>query len=229
MRPMRRLCVMACAMGLFVGSISVHGQNRPAPPAATAPGGAAAVAKAPDPSKPQKLVVTSGKARYRVREQLVGINFPNDAVGQTDAVTGTLVVNPDGTLDVAHSKITVDLRTLTSDQQMRDGYVQTRTLETAKFPMMEFVPKRVVGLTGALPATGQAGFQLVGDLTLRGVTSEATWNVIVTFANDGVAGRATTSQTFDGLKLTKPSLARLMSVDDKIELEIDFRTARSAL
>ena len=35
---------------------------------------------------------------------------------------------------------------------MRDGYVQRRTLETEKFPMIEFVPKRAVGLPVPLPA-----------------------------------------------------------------------------
>ena len=164
-----------------------------------------------------------------MREQLAGISFPSDAVGTTESVTGVIVVNPDGTLDASVSKITVDLKTLSSDQQMRDGYIQNRTLETAKYPTLEFVPKRVVGLpTGPLPTTGQAGFQLVGDLTLHGVTAEATWNVVATFANDAVAGRGTTTLTFEQFKLTKPTLARLLSVDDKIELEIEFRCTRSA-
>ena len=154
---------------------------------------------APDPTKPAKLTLTTGsKARYRVREQLAGISFPSDAVGTTETVTGTIVVNPDGSIDAAQSKITVDLKTLSSDQQMRDGYIQNRTLETAKYPTLEFVPKRIVGLPpGPLPATGQAGFQLVGDMTLHGVTSEATWNVVATFSNDAVAGRGTTTLTFE--------------------------------
>ena len=43
----------------------------------------------PDPTKPHKLEITQGtRARYRVTEQLAGINFPNDAVGSTEAVTG---------------------------------------------------------------------------------------------------------------------------------------------
>ena len=198
------------------------------PPAGRAGGGRAS-APAPDPTKPAKLTLTTGsKARYKVREQLAGINFPSDAVGTTESVTGVIVVNPDGSLDAA-SKITVDLKTLASDQQMRDGYIQSRTLETAKFPTLEFVPKRIVGLpAGPLPATGQAGFQLIGDVTLHGVTAEVTWNVVSTFANDGVAGRATTTLTFDTFKLTKPTLARLMSVEDKIELEIEFRCLRAA-
>ena len=66
-------------------------------------------------------------------------------------------------------------------------------------------------------------------MTLHGVTKEVTWNVVATFGNDRVAGRATTTLEFATFNLTKPSLARLMSVDDKIELEIEFRAKRSAM
>jgi polyisoprenoid-binding protein YceI len=186
----------------------------------------------PDPARPHKLDVVEGTiARYRVREQLAGISFPSDAVGTTQAVTGSVVVNPDGSIDVKQSKLVVDLRTLKSDQQLRDGYIQQRTLETEKFPTIEFLPKRADGLPKPLPAgmQAQAGFRLVGDMTLHGVTKEVTWQVVATFGNDLVGGRATTSLTFADFKLTKPSLARLLSVDDKIELEIEFRCKRSVL
>ncbi|MEO8076106.1 MAG: YceI family protein, partial [Acidobacteriota bacterium] len=204
------------------------GQTPPAGPA----GGGRANVPAPDPTKPAKLEIADGtKARYKVREQLAGINFPSDAVGTTESVTGTIVINPDGSIDAAKSKLTVDLRTLKSDQQMRDGFVQGRTLETDKFPLIEFVPRRAVGLPVPLPAgmQAQAGFQLIGDMTLHGVTKETTWNVVATFGNDQVAGRATTTVLFPTFNMTKPSLARLMSVDDKIELEIEFRCKRTAL
>jgi polyisoprenoid-binding protein YceI len=176
-----------------------------------------------------KLEIVNATARYRVQEQLAGINFPSDAVGTTQAVTGTFVLGPGGSVDAAQSKLTVDLRTLKSDQERRDGYLQRATLETDKFPFVEFVPRRIVGLPASLPASNQAGFQLVGDMTLHGVTNEVTWNVVATFADDAVAGRAVTTLTFAPFNLTKPALARLLSVEDKIQLEIEFRTRRTVL
>jgi polyisoprenoid-binding protein YceI len=194
--------------------------------------GRAGAAPTPDPTRPAKLDLVEGTtARYKVREQLAGINFPSDAVGTTRSVTGTVVVMPDGSIDVSKSAITVDLKTLTSDQQMRDGFIQGRTLETEKFPTLQLVVKRAVGLPKPLPAAmqAQAGFQLVTDMTLHGVTKEVTWNVVATFGPDLVGGRATTSFEFAMFNLTKPSLARLLSVDDKIELEIEFRCKRGVL
>ena len=43
------------------------------------------------------------------------------------------------------------------------------------------------------------------------------------------AGRATTTVDFATFNMTKPSLARLLSVDDKIELEVEFRFKRSVV
>ena len=171
------------------------------------------------------------KVSYRVKEQLAGLNFPDDAVGATESVTGTIVVLPDGSIDSANSKLTIDLSTLKSDQDMRDGYVKNRTLETDKFPTAEFVPRKLEGAPSPLPApdrpTAQSGFQLMGDLTVHGVTKPVTLNGYATFSRDLIAGRANTSLTFATFGLTKPSLARLLSVDDNIQLEIEFRLKRN--
>jgi polyisoprenoid-binding protein YceI len=215
----QRTAIVVVALTAGLGLADLLAQGRPNVPP-------------PDPTKPHKLEITTGTtARYKVREQLAGINFPSDAVGTTQAVTGAIVVKPDGSIDSAQSKLIVDLKSLTSDQQMRDGYIQNRTLETAKFPTMEFVPKRAVGLPSPLPAgmQAQAGFQLIGDVTLHGVTKEVTWNVVATFGNELVGGRATTAIDYAMFNLTKPSLARLVSVDDKIELEIEFRCKRTVV
>ncbi len=223
------LAGLVCIAGLGLQAQPPQGSGAPA---AGRQGGGRPNVPPPDPTKPAKLEITDGTtARYKVREQLAGISFPSDAVGTTSGVTGTVVVNPDGTIDASRSKLTVDLTSLKSDQQMRDGYVQSRTLETEKYPTLEFVPKRPVGLPVPFPSGmgAQAGFQLIGDMTLHGVTSETTWNVVATFANDMVAGRATTTLQFATFKMPKPSLARLLSVDDKIELEIEFKAKRSAL
>jgi polyisoprenoid-binding protein YceI len=170
-------------------------------------------------------LVEGSRARYRVREQLAGISFPSDAVGVAEGVTGTLVLRPDGSIDSARSKLTLDLRRFRSDQDMRDGYIQKRTLETDRFPLAEFVPRRASGLVLPFPTapTAQAGFELTGDMMLHGVTRELTWRVVATFPEGRVTGIASTSFPFSAFDLTKPSLARLISVDDTINLEVEFR------
>jgi len=213
------LTVMGVAAVLLIsGTTTVLAQQGPAMTAAAPAGPPTAV----------KLDVADGStASYRVQEQLAGINFPSEAVGTSNALTGTIFLKADGSVDSSKSKLSFDLRTLKSDQEMRDGYIQKRTLETDKFPTADFVPTKIQGIPTPLPLMGQAGFQLTGDMTMHGVTKEMTWNGIVTFGKDGsAAGRATTDFVFSTFNYTKPTLARLLSVDDKIQLELAFKMKR---
>jgi polyisoprenoid-binding protein YceI len=203
--------------------------------AGTPPGGATPAAPPPlptfDTSRPARLEMAKATARYRVSEQLVGLNVLSDAVGTTDTVTGTLVINPDGTI-TKDSKITVDLRTFTSDQEPRDNFIRTRTLEVDKFPLLEFVPTRTKGLTLPLPSPPRIqaiGFQLIGNVTLHGVTKEVAFDIVATLRGGTVAGLARGSILFADFKITKPSVPVLLTVDDKIQLEVEFRANRSAL
>ena len=206
-----------------------------APSAQRAGGGAPAPAPAQAaPATPVRFDIAAGStAQYRVKEEFVGVGFPNDAVGTTPDITGALVFKADGTIDAAQSKITVDLRTLKSDSDRRDNFIRSeRVLNTAKSPTAEFVPKRATGLPWPLGAGTQpqfAGFQLIGDMTIAGTTREVTWKVVANLEAQRMQGRATTEITFAQFNLPKPMLARLLSVGDAIQVELDLRLTRQAL
>lgn len=173
-------------------------------------------------------VMAGSQAHYRVREQLARLNFPNDAVGTTDSVTGAIVVRPDGGFVPDASKLVVDLRTIKTDEPKRDGFVRENTLETGRFPTAEFRPTRHRGMPAPLPTSGTATFDLTGDMLLHGVTSEATWAVSATFAPTTVTAKATTRFNFAKFKITVPKIFGLLSVDDDIRLELDLRLRRAA-
>jgi polyisoprenoid-binding protein YceI len=173
------------------------------------------------PASAQTRLELTGKASYHVREQLARLNFPNDAVGVTDA-SGVLVIRPDGSFS-PDSAISVDLRALKSDEGRRDAWLRENTLHTDRFPTARFVPKRQQGLALPLPASGTAKFQLIGDMTLHGVTSELSWNVQANMASGSVSGTATTRFPFARFKITIPKLLGLISVEDDIRLQIDFK------
>ncbi len=192
------------------------------------------------PSGATRIEITEGKARFRVGERMVGIDTGNDATGTTEAVTGVVVLKADGSIDSSQSKITVDMKTLKSDQQLRDMYLQGYILHTEKFPTLEFVPTKAVGMPFPLPMgkplpgtkltnyPEPAAFKLVGNMTLHGVTTEVTWNIVATINNETVSGQADTTMQFAQFGLTKPSVPLLASVSDDIRLEVEFRTKRSA-
>ena len=220
---MLRTPSLALVSVLILASVSMNAQNQgPGPRPGNQP-------PPPPPTAGARLEIADGSsATYRVTEQFVGVAFTNEAEGTTNLVSGTLTINADGTI-APGSKLTIDLRGLKSDQDQRDGFIQSRTLETAKFPNAEFVPTKVTGLEKMIPSTGQAGIALTGNLTIHGVTKEVTFQGIATFnpRNNSVAGRAKTSLTFDEFGLSQPKIGRLASVDNKIDLELVYRFKRS--
>lgn len=175
-----------------------------------------------------RLVVTptGNEARYRIQERLAGMDLPYDAVGRTGGVTGEILIGADGKVVAQQSLIVVDVTPLKSDKDRRDGYVQKNLLETAKYPTVELVPTSFRGLSGELPTTGSRTFELVGNLTIRGVTRSTTWRVTANFEGEKVKGTAYTIFTFDDFGIPQPRVPIVLSLDDKIRLEYDFEFKR---
>jgi polyisoprenoid-binding protein YceI len=184
----------------------------------------ALVGVAPSFSAPQRLVLapSGNEARYRVREQLADVSFPSDAVGTTRSVSGAIVIGDDGKIVPAESKIVVDLTTLKSDRERRDMFIRRRTLETDRYPTATLVPTGARGWPAPLPRSGAFSFELVGDLTMHGVTRSTTWQVTVQATDSGFVGTASTRFKFGDFGLTQPRVMVVLSVEDDIRLEYAF-------
>jgi polyisoprenoid-binding protein YceI len=169
------------------------------------------------------LAAEGVEARYRVREQLARIDFPSDAVGKTSKIEGQIVVDAKGAIVREQSKFTLDLTSLVSDSERRDNYVRRNTLQTAQYPAIVFTPSEFRNLRFPLPASGELSFQIVGDLTIRDQTRPVTWEVTAKLAPGAMTGQATTQFTFADFSLNKPRVASVLSVNDDIRLELDFR------
>lgn len=201
---------------------------------ATAGAGAAAprsgLSPAAPSAAPQESLVfvtedSGNAARFRVREQLAGFDLPNDAVGTTPAVRGEIVLRANGSVSPA-SRFTVDIRQLKSDQEKRDRYVQTRILDSAKFPSVSFLITHVNGLKLPLADSGAVTFTMRGNLTVHGSTKPTNWNVTATLSPAEVTGTASTKFTFEDFGLLRPKVPVVLSVQDTIKLEYDFRLSR---
>jgi len=188
-----------------------------------------APALAQGPAAARYTVVASGsEVRYRVREQLVGLSFPNDAVGATSAVDGAIVLDAQGRIVPGGSRFTVDLRTLKSNEARRDNYLRRNTLETETYPSVTFVPTEVRRLPVPLPASGSAPFEMVGDLTVKDVTRRVTWEATATFDGPTVSIQARTAFHFGDFGLRQPRVSVVLSVEDDIKLEADLTLRRSS-
>lgn len=161
-------------------------------------------------------------ARYLVREQFVRRNFPNDAIGETSEVNGSITFDAHGNVVSDHSIITVNLRSLRSDDDDRDDFLQTDSLESIKFPLAEFVVEDTRNLPWPLPENRDLQFELLGRMKVHGVTKPITWDVMMRLSPDGLTGQAKTSFEFDTFDMERPSVFFLLTVDDNIRLELDL-------
>jgi len=226
-----RFAPFAAGSALIVGVLGLSPMtSRVATAAAPRPDRAAPTAM-PDLQQVAVRYVASGpgnKARYRVRERLLGKDFDNDAVGETSAITGSIALDAQGAVVRTGSGFSVEMAGLKSDQSRRDTYVRNRVLATNSFPTTRFAITGVRGLASPLPTSGKVQFQLLGDLTVKGVTRPTTWNVAATVIGDRLNGTASTLFTFEQFELTRPKVSVLLSVNDTIRLEYDFAMQKQA-
>jgi polyisoprenoid-binding protein YceI len=176
----------------------------------------------PSGSITAELVQAESQARFIVEEVLN--NQPKSVVGVTDQVAGQIIIDPANPANVQMGPVTVNARTLVTDNNFRNRAIQNEILSTAEFEFITFTPKSFTGL----PETGTVGatfvFQIVGDLTIRDATKEVTFDVTVTVDSDirlhGLASAVISRQEMGlGLIELPPQVA---SVEDAVTIEIEF-------
>jgi polyisoprenoid-binding protein YceI len=109
---------------------------------------------------------------YRVKEVLFGQS--NEAVGRTSDITGSMTING---ASVSAVDLTVNLKTIKSDNSQRDGQFHGRIMNTATFPNATFTLTQPLTLS-AVPTDGAVvDAKATGDLTLRGTTKSVTFDL----------------------------------------------------
>lgn len=150
---------------------------------------------------------------YRVQEVLGGVD--TEGAGRTNQVTGELTIT--GT-QVTAVEFTVDMASVTSDSDRRDGQFRTRIMSTDEFPTSTFVLTSPIDI-GAVPAEGATvEATATGDLTLRGVTNSVTFPVQAKLDNGRIGVLGTIPVRFSDYGIPDPSNA-FATVKDNGTLE----------
>ena len=174
-------------------------------------------------------ILSGSTVRYLVGEQLARRDLPNDAIGVTGQVEGLIVLDGSGAVDKENSEIVVMLDSLESDEPRRDNYLRTRTsIGSPEFPTAVFIPQEVSGLGWPMREGDQLGFDMAGQMTIRGVTKSMTWNIEAYMEKNIITGKAKTSIYFSDYGIPKPTLLFILSMDDEIRLEADLLMRVSA-
>ncbi|MBM02040.1 MAG: hypothetical protein CL762_04920 [Chloroflexi bacterium] len=161
-------------------------------------------------------------ARYLVREQLANLDFPIDAIGETNEINGSISLDKNGNVISEKSIIVVNVNSLKSDNGRRDRYISRKSLETNTYPEVKIVVTKIENLTWPISKNGTGEIIIIGDMTAHGVTDQVAWNTTLNFNDNNIEGLAKTNFKFDKFEMDIPRVAIVLSVDDNIRLELDF-------
>ena len=194
-------------------------------PVASPAGGASPAAT----SQAERYVIVPDKseASYRVRETFFGIGL-NTAIGRTSTISGEMFIDRQRLSASRIGPITVDISKLKSDEIDRDENIQQNWLESLKYPQATFVTKRLEGLPDGPYTEGQElTFKIVGDLTVRTVTNEDTWDAKGKIQGGIFTGTATTNFNMTDFGFEPPEIAGTLKAENGVIFEMKIEAQRA--
>ncbi len=173
------------------------------------------------PGSSNWVATDASQVGYRVEEVLFGVN--TTAVGRTNQVTGSLAI--EGT-SVTNVDFTVDVASITSDENRRDNQFRGRIMSADEFPTATFVLTQPIEL-GVEPADGaEATTQASGDLTLRGVTNSVTFDLTAKQENGLIGVQGSIPVLFADYGIANPSNGGISTEDNGlVEFVLVFQPA----
>jgi polyisoprenoid-binding protein YceI len=117
----------------------------------------------------------------------------------------------------------VNARTFVTDSNFRNRAINNEILDTDEFEFIRFTPTSITGFPEN-PTVGESlEFQITGDLTIRDITHEVTFDVMVTAVSETrLEGSASAMVAREDYDLRIPNVPRVADVDEEVLLEIDI-------
>ena len=156
---------------------------------------------------------------YRVKEQLAFLNSPNEAVGRTTAVTGTMEVAGD---TVEQVRIEADLTQLTSDETRRDNAIRQRGLESERFPTATLELAEPIKLD-TTPAEGEdVRGTGTGRLTVHGVTREVDLDLRGRWTGETIQVAGQLPVKMSDFQIQPPRFGPVVSIEDSLTVDLNL-------
>lgn len=157
---------------------------------------------------------------YRVRERLASLSADSDAVGRTNAITGTATIAGSGSsLSVNAADFSVDMTAIASDRQMRDNRLRNDGIQTDSFPTSTFKLTTPVTLPAGATTGAQVDVTLHGDLTLHGVTKTVDIPAKAQLNGSVIQVVGSLDFPFSDFSINAPNIGGFVAVEDHGTLE----------
>ncbi|MEL6524238.1 MAG: YceI family protein [Chloroflexota bacterium] len=166
---------------------------------------------------------TQSEARFELDEDLRGERIT--VVGTTDQVGGDIVINfADPALSEVGT-ITINARTITTDNNFRNQALRGQILKSAQdqYEFVTFTPTELTGLPEEITTGETYTFQIIGDLNILDVTESVTFDAEVTIVSETeITGTASTSVLWADYGISIPNVPGVANITDDVALIIDF-------
>jgi polyisoprenoid-binding protein YceI len=168
-----------------------------------------------------QIVPADSSASFTVGEVLNG--SPNTVVGTSNQVAGQIALDQNNPASAQIGPIQVDARTLVTDNNFRNRAIANQILDTNNYEYITFTPKTLSGLPDQITYGTSYTFKISGDLTIKGVTQQVTFDATVTPVDaTHLKGSATTTVLYKDFGISIPQVRSVASVDNQVVLKIDF-------
>ena len=162
---------------------------------------------------------------YRVKEQLAFLDSPNEAVGRSTAVTGTMEVAGD---TVESVRIEADLTRLTSDESRRDNAIRQRGLESERYPTATLELAEPIKLAEA-PAEGEeVRGQGKGRLSVHGVTRDVDLDLRGRWSGSTIQVVGQLPVKMSDYQIQAPRFGPVVSIEDSAAVDFSLVFERAA-
>ncbi len=182
-----------------------------------------AVAPASEPSE-FNIVADESLASFTLEEDLRGVR--TTVIGSTNEVGGSIMVDLANPANSTIGTILINARTLETDNSFRNRALRSQILKSARdeFEFIVFEPRALGNFSADSVAAGETiNFDITGDLTVVGVTREATFSAEVTLDSETqISGSASVNLLYADFGLVIPDVPSVANVTDDVDLQIDF-------
>jgi polyisoprenoid-binding protein YceI len=181
----------------------------------------------PTPALPERALFRidedESEARFKIDETLFGNAIV--VVGTTRRVGGDIIVNYQSPAESQIGTIAINVRTLRTDNEFRDQAIRGQILEANNddFEFVTFTPTEILSLEETVAVGDSVTFEVLGDLTIKGVTQQVTFEVTITADSlEQITGFAVTEIAYADYGINIEAPPSVSGIGDIVTLELDF-------
>lgn len=158
------------------------------------------------------VVGEGSEATFSVGEELRNLPLPIVAVMRTEDLSGEIH------LDGRESRVSINLQTLSSDQNFRDRWTRNRLF--GEHPTGVFILSDATPLPEGFTKGETVDTQITGTLEMLGQTFSVTFDIQARDDGDEVFILGKTTFTWDDFNIEKPTAPSVVSLEDEVVVNV---------